>query len=308
MAEGFRKQLRFLKRHYQVITPQEFLQLLRAGKAFPENSVLLTCDDGLLNHRTEMLPILQEEGLACLFFVTGLSAEDTPQALWYEELYLVMMGITAERAAEIFSQLGVDTCPGRSRRMLWSEAVKRLSGRTWNQLEEFLQEVSHRAGLAADWRKTYLQDPVRERRFQLLTRQDLKQLLAAGMTIGAHSMTHCVLSALAAEFAWKEISQSRQSLEEALGVEVWAMAYPYGDWGAVGVRECQLAERAGYACAFMNVDEAGDVSTSPFRIPRVHVTRDMSLAEFEAHVSGYHRRLRERFSQPGPALAIGAAN
>jgi hypothetical protein len=33
-----------------------------------------------------------------------------------------------------------------------------------------------------------------------------------------------------------------------------------------------------------------------FALPRVHVTAEMSLSEFEAHVSGFHRDFRSRLS------------
>ena len=38
--------------------------------------MLLTCDDGLQNTLTDMLPVLQELGLSCLFFVTGASLSE----------------------------------------------------------------------------------------------------------------------------------------------------------------------------------------------------------------------------------------
>ncbi|MGA6985451.1 MAG: hypothetical protein WBZ01_05330, partial [Terriglobales bacterium] len=41
-----------------------------------------------------------------------------------------------------------------------------------------------------------------------------------------------------------------------------------------------------------------------FALPRIHVTSDMSLAEFEANVSGFRRELRRRFlGEDVPALA-----
>jgi hypothetical protein len=33
----------------------------------------------------------------------------------------------------------------------------------------------------------------------------------------------------------------------------------------------------------------------PFALPRVHVSSEMNIAEFEAHVSGLYRSLRQRF-------------
>ena len=44
-----------------------------------------------------------------------------------------------------------------------------------------------------------------------------------------------------------------QALEQSLGRQVWAIAYPFGDPGSVGAREFKLAEEAGYDCGFVNV-------------------------------------------------------
>src|SRR6266545_2911047 len=73
-AQTLRRQLRWLKANYNVISPEDVLAWLEQGGELAPRSVLLTCDDGLLNNLTEMAPILREEGLECLFFVTGRSA------------------------------------------------------------------------------------------------------------------------------------------------------------------------------------------------------------------------------------------
>src|SRR3954464_11215501 len=88
--EKFVRQLRLLKSRFRVIRPEEFLASLTGELKLPKRSVLITCDDGLLNHASEMVPLLQEEKLACLFFVTGKSVTDPYSLLWYIELYLML--------------------------------------------------------------------------------------------------------------------------------------------------------------------------------------------------------------------------
>src|SRR6202030_378347 len=88
--EVLRQQLQFLKAHYHVIHPEEFRASIEQGKPLPARSVLVTCDDGLLNVLTEMLPVLQSEGITCLFFVTAASCGGKRGMLWYEELYRLM--------------------------------------------------------------------------------------------------------------------------------------------------------------------------------------------------------------------------
>ena len=70
-AENFRRQLRLLKSLYRVISPEEILDWIVEGRELPARSLLITCDDGLLNTLTEMVPILRSEELSCLFFVLG---------------------------------------------------------------------------------------------------------------------------------------------------------------------------------------------------------------------------------------------
>src|SRR6266849_5054982 len=70
-AEMLSRQLRLLKAHYNVISPEDALAWREGRRELPPRAVLLTCDDGLLNCLTDMLPVLQQEAVSCLFFVTG---------------------------------------------------------------------------------------------------------------------------------------------------------------------------------------------------------------------------------------------
>jgi peptidoglycan/xylan/chitin deacetylase (PgdA/CDA1 family) len=114
------------------------------------------------------------------------------------------------------------------------------------------------------------------------------------MFVGAHTLSHPVLAQAPADVAWSEIAESRKALEAALGKPVWAMAYPFGDAASAGVREFEMTERAGYKCAFLNCGGGFPASIPRFAIPRVHVTSDITLGEFEAHISGFHEDLKQR--------------
>ncbi len=129
-AEMLRRQLRLLKAHYHVISPEDALAWREAGRELPPRAVLLTCDDGLLNCLTDMLPVLQQEGVSCLFFVTGASAGESRTMLWYEELFLLFL----RAPAGPFEISNRRECPFRGelrereeRRAIWWNSVKRLS-------------------------------------------------------------------------------------------------------------------------------------------------------------------------------------
>lgn len=61
-----------------------------------------------------------------------------------------------------------------------------------------------------------------------LRRDELRQLLADGHTIGAHTHSHPILSALQEHDARSEIVRNKQLLEATLGAPISHFSYPYG--------------------------------------------------------------------------------
>jgi peptidoglycan/xylan/chitin deacetylase (PgdA/CDA1 family) len=319
-AEALRRQLELLKRSYHVITPEEFLSWSELqwskGKigdgessqengstvkqSLPRRSVLLTCDDALRNTITEMVPILHEFGLSCLFFATGASAAPTPSMLWYEELYLMLLE-ASEPIALNLPEAGIRTnivSPWlKERHAFWWSLVGKLSQFGGESRREFLNRIQRQLCLSENWRLKFVEDSCLAARFLALDKSGLQQLAAAGMTIGAHSLSHPILARASDDLAWKEIAESKTALEKVLGQPVWAFGYPFGNAATVTQRDLKFAELTGFQCSFMNTGGGFGATNYRFAIPRVHVTANMSLSEFEANISGFYRSLRLHFSK-----------
>jgi peptidoglycan/xylan/chitin deacetylase (PgdA/CDA1 family) len=297
-AGVLRQQLRLLKAHYNVIAPEDAFDWRRRGNELPPRAVLLTCDDGLLNCLTDMLPVLLQEKVSCLFFVTGASTEESRTMLWYEELFLQFLRAPAGHF-EILSE-GVLLQGNLGSRVergdIWWNTVKRLSQLDSGKRKLFLRAAQTQFRSAGpDLREG---DSASCRRFGLLTRAELLQLDSAGMTIGAHTVSHPVLSQLAPDLAYAEIFESRTRLESVLKKSVWAFAHPFGDPQSVNAQVLAMPEQAGFEAAFLNIGGGLGAELPPFALPRVHVTAETSLAEIEAHVSGFYTRL-QRFARRG---------
>jgi peptidoglycan/xylan/chitin deacetylase (PgdA/CDA1 family) len=303
-VEMLRRQLRLLRAHYNVISPEEALAWREGRRELAPWAVLLTCDDGLLNCLTDMLPVLQQEKMHCLFFVTGASAENSRTMLWYEELLLLFLRAQAggfEISCEgvlIQGELG----SREERRAIWWSAVKRLSEVDAGIRASFLNAARIQFGSDA-LRDVDLANPALCRRFGLLTCSELQELASAGMTIGAHTLSHPMLSQLPLDLAYSEISDSRMRLESVLKKRVWAFAYPFGDPQSVTPQVLAMAQKAGYEAAFLNFGGGLGTDLPPHALPRVHVTAGMTLGEFEAHVSGFHARLQRLSGRGAPGVA-----
>jgi peptidoglycan/xylan/chitin deacetylase (PgdA/CDA1 family) len=279
------KQLRFLKAHYSVIRPDEFREWLLTGRALPPRSVLLTCDDGLLNNLTDMLPTLQQEGMFCLFFVTGASCSENAGMLWYEELYhLLRMGNVAPADLERIIPAARNGSSADSFQSTWWTAVCTASSLGNERRTELLNAMRSKGKLA--------QSEFAERRWRLLNADELRKLSEAGMTIGAHTITHPVLSQCSDEESYHEIQGGKAQLESVLGQAVWAFAYPFGNTATTGDREVRLSQQAGFECAFLNMGGGFSDRARPLQLPRTHITAGTSIAELEAHMTGLHSNLQ----------------
>jgi peptidoglycan/xylan/chitin deacetylase (PgdA/CDA1 family) len=296
--EVFRRQLRLLRSHYNVVPPAQMRLWCKGEGSLPPRAVLLTCDDGLANAVTDMLPILREEGLSCLFFVTTRSLGDEPSMLWYEELYFTLLDAPEGPLEGTFCGVPVKMYLNSSvpqRHSFWYDMVETLSkGDTHTRLG-FARAIREKLCFPEDWSLQHVKQG--GSRFRLLALSEIRRLLAAGMEIGSHTISHPKLSQLPAESSWREIAESRSELEKALGAPVWSIAYPFGGTDSVSTREMKMAEEAGYDCAFINFGGGFRNETPRFGVPRVHISLDTTVPEFEAHVSGLHEGLRRRFGR-----------
>jgi peptidoglycan/xylan/chitin deacetylase (PgdA/CDA1 family) len=287
--EAFRQQLQFLKAHYHVIHPEDFRAWIEQGKRLPARAILLTCDDGLVNNLTDMLPVLRSESVACLFFVTAASCGDDPGMLWYEELYhLMRIKPLSGSDLHLLTEAGADSALAESLQAKWWRTLRSASQLDAGTRADWMRRVRNHCGLPQGFRY----ESRSARRWRLLNIAELKRLAEAGMSVGAHTLTHPVLSLCSDEEARCEIQGSKTELERVLGKPVWAFAYPFGNPATMGEREFRLARAAGFSCAFLNVEHWRGEQSNPFALLRTHVTLDMTLPEFTAHLSGVHNRLQ----------------
>lgn len=111
----------------------------------------------------------------------------------------------------------------------------------------------------------------------LMDVQGLRDWVAAGHEAGSHTLNHPVLPRLSPELAQNEIRDSRDALEQIIGMPVRAFCYPYGKFTP------QLADcvrDAGYDSATTTSGGLARLADDPFALPRVAVMRSTLLLRF----------------------------
>ncbi len=111
----------------------------------------------------------------------------------------------------------------------------------------------------------------------------LRDVAAAGWEIGSHGVSHCALTDVPAAVAERELSESRDVLQQRLGRRVVSLAYPFG---ATSARVAQLARRAGYERAVIMAPGPVPPDYDPLRLPRWPVYRIDGPANLAMRLAG----------------------
>jgi peptidoglycan/xylan/chitin deacetylase (PgdA/CDA1 family) len=99
-----------------------------------------------------------------------------------------------------------------------------------------------------------------------LTASMLREMVAQGMTIGSHSVSHPHLTSISTSQIWSEVSDSRERLSQMTGADCTEFSYPYGDYNKP-IKE--MVRRAGYHRAVTASEMK--VPTDAFEMPRTTI-------------------------------------
>ena len=103
----------------------------------------------------------------------------------------------------------------------------------------------------------------------MLTPDMLCELIARGVDIGGHTVSHPILARLDDDTAFREITDNKRDLEQIIGRPITLFAYPNGKRGIdYEARHTRMVREAGYSAAFTTAMGAAVRSNDPFEFPR----------------------------------------
>lgn len=277
----FAEHLRILKEVATPVSLQELIGSLRSRKV-PSRSVVVTFDDGAADNLLAAKPILEEEDIpATIFIATGYMK--TGREYWWDEVERLAL-----HPGELPAKLSL-TVNGKLQE--WDLSAKTPRNQLYHDLidlmyplgpEERFQQLDYLKHWAGDTRLN--RDSHRP-----LTIEEVKQLAHGGhIEIGAHTVSHSMLSALPASDQRREIQQSKADLEEILGCPVRSFAYPFGTLSDYTSETVGLVKQLGFDCACSNFKAVVQPGADLFQLPRL-IVRDWTADEFAKRVTDWFR-------------------
>jgi peptidoglycan/xylan/chitin deacetylase (PgdA/CDA1 family) len=251
-AEDLDARVRFLVRNFDVVGPDDVADL------GPGRHVLITFDDGYRDNHTLALPILREHGATAAFFLTT-DFLDVPGLAWWDEI--AWMVRTSPRASLVLdgAAVGFDEPDRTAAVSALVDRAKALPGRA---LGPYLDRVAEATGSG--------RAPCMVADGQWMTWRMARELLAAGMHVGGHTVTHPILARLEPDLQRREILGCRERLQAELGIPMRWFSYPNGDRGSFDAHTRAALADAGVELAFSfdgGYRPAG--AFDPYDVPRI---------------------------------------
>ncbi len=274
--DAFERQVVYLKHHYQVVPIGEIADSLLSGRSLNPRTVAITFDDGYVDNYQHAFRILKQHGVPGAFYITTGAVGDKTM-LWTVRLRAVIRRTERKQISSRFlgdRTIDISTESNRDNVIKWLTGLVKRCGK--NEADDLLAEIFDECGvdLSADEMRV------------MANWDELREMHSAGMTIGAHTISHYNLTTLTDKEAEAEIAGSRDHLERELGDRIEHFAYPNGRTsGHCDARIARVIAGVGLRSAVTSATGPVSLRYSVYGIPRLGVAiRHEDVRLMEAHM------------------------
>jgi peptidoglycan/xylan/chitin deacetylase (PgdA/CDA1 family) len=270
-AEEFDWQVRYLKRHFDLIGVDE---LEHARQDRRGRYVMISFDDGYRDNYELAFPALKSHGVPATFFL-ATQFLDQPYVSWWDEIAWMIRTTDREfldGPGWLADPILINHLQPQTTIRVLLKIYKKLSN---DQTTEFLTWLGEETGRG--------RCPAKLASDMWMTWDMAREMQAAGMSFGAHTVSHPILPRLPADAQRREIIDSHQRIEQELGQPIRAFSYPVGGAGSCSPETVDCLRDTGIEWGFrFGIGYHKDSFRDPLQIPRLAVDQTDGRAIFRA--------------------------
>jgi peptidoglycan/xylan/chitin deacetylase (PgdA/CDA1 family) len=262
--ENFTEQMKLLKENYNPLPIGQLVEAINKHD-IPDKGVVVTFDDGYLDNFSQALPILEACQIPATVFVTTSNVSEQRE-FWWDELENILLKPSKFPKSLTLHIDGHDNTWHTSNMIERNKARRsihlHLRSMNFYARQQVLDDLAEQVGKARETRNAH----------RSITKEDLRQLsLSKLITIGAHTVTHPILSSLPYEKQYKEFQESRLSIEGIINKSVEYCSYPYGSNEDFNNNSLKAVRKCDFRGACTTIHRIVDRSTDPIKLPRCGV-------------------------------------
>jgi peptidoglycan/xylan/chitin deacetylase (PgdA/CDA1 family) len=274
-VEAFEWQMRVLRNYFNPLPLVEGVERLHSD-TLPDRAVCVTFDDGYADNELHALPVLKRYAIpATVFISTGFL---NGGRMWNDSIVETLRNIKEETLDLRELDLGCFRLETMAQRLA---CVESIIGR----IKHLDPEIRMSLVRQIEKHVTDLPNDL------MLTDGQVKSLARNGVSIGAHTVSHPILSSVSDEIARREIQTSKTYLEELIQDRVEAFAYPNGkpdmDYSA---RHADMVKAMGFKAAVSTHWGVSTKLSDRFQLPRF-TPWDRQELKFAIRLLSNYRRI-----------------
>lgn len=237
--ELFLQQIDFIRKNYTVVAMEDVISAVKTGEQLPDRAVLLTFDDGYLDHFVTVYPILRKFGLPGSFFVPSKALMDR-QVLDVNKIHLLLASSHEEDLLQkVFAYLDSYRAMGHripDNDSLYQElaAANLYDNKNVIFIKRILQTKlpeTLRNEITAKLFEESMGLPEEVVSSELyMNLEQIKMMQADGMYFGLHGHKHYWLGNLSHEDMEQDIQEALAFYNGVINQKEWVMNYPYGSF------------------------------------------------------------------------------
>lgn len=257
--EKFVQQIEHLKSNYHIIGLDEAVDTRKNKCQLPDKACVLTFDDGFIDVYKNVFPVLKHFGLTATFFIMG-NPTFKKEPRWLDRYYFLIDNSTVDefdfQCREFLLQ---GAKPQRRESLLPLKLLLRASSAM--EQNEILAELEKTLKVHSDW------DELNSALY--ISRENITEMSQAGMSFGAHTMTHPDLGKINLEEAREEIISSVKLTRQLIGSNFMPFAYPFGGEATYDKKIIDILIESNVICACTSDIGTNFVGTSLFKLKRI---------------------------------------
>lgn len=272
----FRQQLEFFKENFHVVTMETVIDALDGKCNLPEHPMLLTFDDGYIDHYQYVFPLLKQYGMQGSFFVpSGILKKH--QVLDVNKIHFILASVEIEELLprvyqflEQYRQQGYEIEPDH---VLF---LKLAVENRWDNKETIFVKRLLQSYLDEELRGKIVDTlfseavGVSEETFSrelYMNMDQIREMKEAGMFFGIHGERHYWLNHLPVEKMQQDILNGLEYFKSVIDEKYLVVNYPYGGYNDDVLNFCrEIGCRLGFSVEARIADLERDI---PLTLPRL---------------------------------------
>lgn len=274
--EMFYDHITFFKQNFDVVSVNELNDLIDTEKVNQGRYTLLTFDDGYIDNYTAAYPILKQANCPATMFIATDFIDKQILPWWDEAAWLIK-----NNDDSVFSGLG------------WGLPKNIYSLTTQNKVKHLLRSIKDNKTLSLEEKFAILRDkaqknykPEDSTEPLFMTWDMLREMSNNNIDIGSQTCSHPILSHLSENEQHYEVVQSKIKLEQEIGKEITAFAYPVGGIEAFTKVTQKIVKESGYNFALSFIPNINlEPTKNRYSLNRFSIDNECSTGNIKSYIS-----------------------